>query len=108
MNVCRANAILFAIAVVGMFSRPDHWFRVVSGVATLILIVFGLLGAGLGLQFAFGKLHFGCPLCGRKGEVIVANKKEMWMKCPGCGEIRVSSLFLGRLKVEKMGHGEGV
>lgn len=100
LNICRSSTVIFILVAAGMTVPSDHWLTTVTGVATLVLIVLGIWGAALGLKLVFSTLYFGCPQCSTKSKVIGGNKREMFMECPQCGELRLSSIFWGKLKIE--------
>ena len=96
LGICRWSTALFVAVAVGMVLPESHWFRIVSGLATILLVVLGACGAAMGLKFAFSKLHFGCPLCGQRSEVLYGNKKEMGMRCPDCGNVTITGPLFGK------------
>lgn len=106
INICRFGIVLFVLTGLGMFMPEDHWFRIVSGVATILVVILGLCGAAMGLKFAFSKLHFGCPICSGKAEVLYGNNKELLMDCQKCGMVRMSGSLFSKLEVEVIAEDE--
>ena len=100
ITIGRCGMLLLFAAAAGMFLPKDHWFSTVSSVATVLFILLGIFGAILGVKFAFGKLHFGCPQCGTRSRVLSGNRNEFFMECPRCGTLSLTASLWGRTKVE--------
>jgi hypothetical protein len=100
INICRFGFVLFILIGVGMFLPEDHWFRVVSGVATTLFVILGFCGAAMGLKFAFSKLHFGCAICNDRAEVLYGNQRELLMACKKCGLVRIHGNLFSKIKAD--------
>jgi hypothetical protein len=73
--------------------RPD-WSSHLGAVSTLVLIIFSLLGAWFGLLFLLKRLYFGCPYCNALSRVTSGSKNHLFLDCPSCGSVCVSSRTL--------------
>lgn len=91
---------LLVLIVIGIFSESGHWLRTVAGIATLVFICLGILGAVMGLLFAFGQLHLGCPRCSARSKVVGGTSKGMVLDCPHCGLVRIGKSLFGKIRCE--------
>ena len=99
-NICRFGFVLFILIGAGIFVSDDHWFRMVSGVATVLFVILGICGAFMGLKFAFSKLYFGCPLCNDKAQVLGGGHIGLCMDCAKCGIVKINGTLFTPLKAE--------
>ena len=96
------------LAIPGFIAFPVAWMLDSDSPYLYLLapfmmgtILLGLIGALQGTMMAFGKLEFGCPICESTAKVTHGGKKYMYLDCPKCGELEVSTGF-GRMKVKKI------
>jgi predicted RNA-binding Zn-ribbon protein involved in translation (DUF1610 family) len=89
-----------AFPVAWMF-EPNSPYLYLLTPLMFITIILALIGALQGIMMAFGKLDFGCPICESTAKVTQGGKKYIYLDCPKCGEIEVST-GLGRMKVKRI------
>ncbi|MEA3210210.1 MAG: hypothetical protein QOE70_3267 [Chthoniobacter sp.] len=91
-TVCGFSVALFvAVAASFIFSPSQPLLRYLGAACLAILIVVGFTGAWFGLLLCLGRLHFGCPFCGTRSPVAGATKKHLYLECPSCGPVCVTS-----------------
>jgi hypothetical protein len=51
----------------------------------------GLAGAWFAILLSLGKLRFDCPFCWTRSPVVGADKRNLYLECPNCGQVCVTS-----------------
>lgn len=98
--------ILMPVAFATFFAREESLLGHVQSIAMGILFVLGLIGAFMGILFAFGKLRMSCPFCGKSGRVGANKQDGLWMECRSCGFVHGSGALGLTIVCEELGDEE--
>jgi hypothetical protein len=89
-----ALPLIVVIGVGLVFGRGHGLPTYVLAACSLAVAGLGVVGAYFGVLLTLGRLYFGCPLCGTRSRVTGGTRKDMYLDCPSCGPVRVTSRFL--------------
>ena len=84
-------ALFFAVAATFIFPPSHPYLRYLGTACFIVLAVLCLTGAWFGILLCLGRLHFGCPFCGTRSRVAGGTKKDLYLECPSCGSVCVTS-----------------
>jgi hypothetical protein len=94
--------LMMVIGVGVVFGRGHGVPTYVLAACSLAVAVLGGVGAYFGVLLALGRLHFGCPLCGTRSRVTGGTRKDLYLDCPSCGPVRVTSRLLRPATADKV------
>lgn len=91
-TVCGSSLGLFFVVAATFIFPPSHpVLRHLGTACFIILALLCLVGAWFGILLCVGGLHFGCPFCRARSQVTGGTSRDLYIECPSCGPVCVSS-----------------